>query len=296
MRKPTPILLSVAVLLILSLACGLPTTLPGIPVTAPSLDPNAIGTVIILTMESALTQTARAFVPVQIVDTATPPFTPEPTLSATATLSPTPLFTPTPLVPMVSVSVDTNCRVGPGQAYQRVGALLIGEAAEVYGRNPTGRYWYIANPNDDGNFCWLWGEYASVSGNISALPIYTPPPTPTPPPSFEAAYDGLETCAGWWVDLQLTNTSSFTFKSIAISVRDTSTDRDISLYADRFTAIDDCVSSRTEDTLDPGESLTVSTPAFAYDPRGHKLRATITLCSAPGQNGTCVTKVIKFSP
>jgi hypothetical protein len=40
----------------------------------------------------------------------------------------------------------------------------------------------------------------------------------------------------------------------------------------------------------------VSSPQFAYDPNGHKLKATITLCSNPGLNGTCVTKTITFTP
>ncbi len=41
---------------------------------------------------------------------------------------------------------------------------------------------------------------------------------------------------------------------------------------------------------------TVSAPAFAYDPSGHKLRATITLCSRDEQNGMCITESIKFTP
>jgi hypothetical protein len=295
MRKPTPILLSVTILLIVSLACGLPS-IPITGPTVPTLDSNNLGTVIARTMESALTQTAVAAMPINLANSQTAAITLTPTFTPSATLSPTPVYTATPLVPMISVSVDTNCRVGPGQVYDRVGALLVGETTEVFGRDPTARYWYVRNPDKDNQYCWLWTEYATVVGNVSALPFYTPPPTPTPPPSFEAAYGGLEECSGWWVDIELKNTSSVAFKSVSISVRDLGTDADISLYADRFTAIDDCVGSTTRDTLEPGQSLTVSTPAFAYDPDGHKLRATITLCSAPGQKGACVTNVIKFSP
>lgn len=296
MRKPTPFLLLVTILVIVSLACGL----PGVPVTGPTvstMDSNAVGTTIAQTMVSALTQTAVAAAPIDIANSQTAAITFTPTFTPTATSSPTPLYTATPLVPMISVSVDTNCRQGPGQAYDRVGALLVGETTEVFGRDPTARYWYVQNPDKDGEFCWLWTEYATVVGNVAALPFYTPPPTYTPVPSFNAGYGGLENCAGWWVNIVLTNTSSFPFKSISITISDTSTDKDITLYADRFTAIDDCVDSTTDDTLDPGESLVVSVPAFAYNPSGHKLRATITLCSAPGQNGTCVTtNALKFSP
>jgi hypothetical protein len=292
MRKPAPIVLAVTALLIVSLACGLPS----IPVTGPTPDSHVAETAIMQTMASALTQTSIAAIPINLANSQTAAVTLTPTFTPSATLTPTPLYTATPLIPMISVSVDTNCRVGPGQVYDRIGALLVGETTEVLGRNPTARYWYVRNPDKDNSFCWLWGEYATVVGNISALPFYTPPPTPTPPPSFDVAYGGLQICSGWWVDFELTNTSTVTFQSVAIVVKDLSSDVEISLYANRFTAIDDCVGSTTQDTLDPGQALTVSTPAFAYDPDGHKLRATIKLCSAPGQKGACITSDIKFSP
>lgn len=295
MRKPAPVLLSVTVLLVVSLACGL----PAIPVTGPTvstMDANSLSTAIAQTMVSALTQTAIAEMPIHLANSQTAAVTFTPTFTPSATLSPTPVYTATPLIPMISVSLDTNCRVGPGQVYDRVGALLVGETAEVFGRDPTAKYWYIQNPDKEDEYCWLWGKYATVVGNVVALPFYTPPPTPTPTPSFDAVYSGLETCSGWWVDIELTNTSSFDFKSVAITIRDLGTDADISLYADRFTAIDDCVGSTTQDTFGPGQILTVSVPAFAYDPSGHTLRATITMCSGARQKGNCVTNVIKFSP
>jgi hypothetical protein len=287
MRQSTPILLSVTVLLIVSLACGLPS--------APTQDVNSIlGTAIMQTMVSALTQTAQAIVPVDIIDTQTATFTPIHT--PTETLTPSPVFTATAIVPQVSVSVATNCRVGPGKVYDRVGALLIGQVAEVFGRDATGTYWYIRNPSQSNGFCWLWGEYATVTGNFAALPMFTPPPTPTPMAAFEADFDGLETCAGWWVDLKLTNTGGISFASVSLTVRDTVTDIVVSMYTDVFNNINGCTDSSTKDVLNPGANHIVSAPAFAYDPSGHKLRATITLCSRDGQNGTCITETIKFTP
>jgi hypothetical protein len=290
MRKSTPILLSVTVLLIVSLACGLSSS-------APTQDVNSIlGTAIMQTMVSALTQTAQVIVPVDIVETPTASYTFTPIFTPTETLTPSPIFTATAIVPQVSVSVATNCRVGPGKVYDRVGALLVGQVAEVVGRDYTGNYWYIRNPNQSNGFCWLWGEYAAVTGNFAALPMFTPPPTPTPMPAFEADYDGLETCASWWVDLKLTNTGGISFESISLTVRDTVTDIVVSMYTDVFNNINGCTDSSTKDVLNPGANRIVSAPAFAYDPSGHKLRATITLCSRDGQNGTCVTDVIKFTP
>ena len=81
MLKSNSILLSVAVLLIASLACALPV------VSTP--DSNLIGTVVAQTIIAGLTQTAQPVVPITGLEsaTATQTFTPSPTLS------PTPLFT-----------------------------------------------------------------------------------------------------------------------------------------------------------------------------------------------------------
>jgi len=294
MQKSTPILLStgplclsVLVLLILSLACA--------SSGAPTQDINSImATAIMQTMVSAVTQTAQVIVPVDLVGTPTATFTP--VFSPTVTLTPSPIFTATPIIPQVSVSVATNCRVGPGKVYDRVGALLVGQLAEVAGRDYTGNYWYIRNPNQSNGFCWLWGEYATLTGNFAALPMFTPPPTPTPMPAFEADYDGLETCSGWWVDLKLANTGGVSFESISLTVRDTATDIVVSMYTDVFNNINGCTDSSAKDVLNPGATRIVSAPAFSYDPSGHKLRATITLCSRDGQNGMCITDSIKFTP
>jgi hypothetical protein len=212
------------------------------------------------------------------------------------TLSPTPVFTSTPAIPLISVTVPTNCRVGPGRVYDRVGALLVGEVAEVVGRNLNGNYWYIRNPDQSNGFCWLWGEYATVTGNFAALPVFTPPPTPTPMPDFEADYDGLESCNGWWPDVELANTGGITFESISMTVRDTTNDVVVSMYTDVFHDIDGCTDTDTRERLNPGDSRTVSGPVFTYNPVGHELRATITLCSRDGLNGLCITESIKFTP
>lgn len=284
MLRSARILGAVTVLLIVSLACSSQVS------TVPTLDPNAINTSIAGTVSVGTTQTAQAF-----IDLASPtPSLVPPT--ATPTLSPTPEFTATPSVPLISVSVATNCRVGPGRVYDRVGALLVGEVAEVVGRDSAGNYWYIRNPDRPNDFCWLWGEYATLVGNTVALPIYTPPPTPTPIPDFTADYDGLDTCVGWWVDIELENTGGVTFRSVSITLRDTDTNTVVALSADGFTDNDGCSGSSTRDNLDPGSRRVVSAPAFAYDPTGNDLRATITLCSNKGLNGLCVSKVIHFTP
>lgn len=292
MLKLNPILLSVTVLVVVSLACSLPAM--GTPVP----DQNSVGTMVAQTVVAVQTQTGQGFIP-NTGNSPTPTFTftPElPTVTPTVTLTPTPIFTATPLVPLISVSVPTNCRVGPGKIYDRTGALLVGEIAEVVGRDPTGNYWYIRNPDVANDFCWLWGEYATLTGNYTALPMMTPPPTPTPSPSFDISYEGRDTCNGWWADLILENTGTTTFRSISITVKDTVTNTTHSITTDGFTDFDSCSDYISKDTLGPDGIVVMSSPKFDYDPHGNKINATITLCSNKGLNGTCVTNKFTFTP
>ena len=298
---------TIFILSIVALACAMPaitlqdsgeiSTAAAQTVIAGFVEAALSATSIPAMQESALTFTIE-----------TPSLTPTLTTTQTQTSTATLAFTSTPVVPQISVSVPTNCRNGPGKVYQREGALLVGEVAQVYGRDPTGRYWYIRNPDRGSEFCWVWGEYATITGNTSFLPVYTPPPTPTPTftprptftptpsPDFEASYTSLDTCVGWWVEIALENTGSIPFKSMGITIRDTVTDIVLANFTDDFTNIDGCLSTKTWDTLGPGKTHVVSAPAFNYDPSGHKLRATIILCSDVGQSGTCVTKIVIFKP
>lgn len=292
MLKPNPVLLSVTVLVIASLACTLPFA------STPVADQNMLGTLVAQTVVAVQTQTQQGFIPnTGNSPTPTLTFTPEPpTVTPTVTLTSTPVFTVTPLVPLISVSVATNCRVGPGKIYERVGALLVGETAEVLGRDPTGNYWYIRNPDVANDFCWVWNEYATLTGNYSTVPLMTPPPTPTPAPTFSLSYYGKDTCNGWWVDLELENTGGITFRSISITIKDTVLGTKLSSSADDFSEVDGCSGTVTKNTLDPDMARVVSAPAFNYDPTGNKLNATVTLCSNKGLNGTCVTEKISFTP
>jgi hypothetical protein len=106
--------------------------------------------------------------------------------------------TATPSIPMVTVSRGTNCRSGPGTEYKILGELLVGQQAEVVGVFPDWDYWIIKNPDKTGE-CWLWGEYASVSGETADLPRFTPPPTPTP----EINWSGV-----WTMKIGLTENSA----------------------------------------------------------------------------------------
>lgn len=296
MRKLKFVHLSIFILLSASLACSSTSPITPAPLQIPDL-----GTVIAETAAVALSQTALAQ-PTLPADTATPSATFTATTSPTQTLTPTLLFTPTAQTALITVSVATNCRNGPGKVYDYEGALLIGEVAQVYARDPSGEFWYIRNPDSSGDeFCWLWGKYAALVGDLSALPMFTPPPTPTASntpsptatgtafPSFVVTYSGLDTCSGnWWLDLKIRNNGLLAFKSVDVVVRDMTTGITLEDLANGFKDDDGCSKTTTKDLLSPGDTFIVSAPAFAYDPTGHKIKINITLCSNQGQQGTCI--------
>lgn len=135
-------------------------------------------TAIASTVGVRLTLTASA---AEATDTQMPPIsTAIPPVPATVTMEPTGARVATPTIPMISVSVNTNCRMGPGRAYDYRGALLVGETEEVVALSTLPNYWYITNPDIPGDFCYLWGEYATVEGDTQLLPEFTPLPSPTP--------------------------------------------------------------------------------------------------------------------
>ena len=289
MLKKHQILMSIAALLIAVLAC----VQPGVP--APVQDPNAVNTSIVQTISARQTQEVLNNPP-----TATFTFTPEtPTLTAEPTLSPVPDFTETPSIPQITVSVDTNCRVGPGAIFERVGILLVGETADIVGREPKGEYWYIRNPDegDEGaEFCWVWGEYATVSGNTLPLLYLSPPPPPAA--AVSVSFDKMGTCGNWWADFKLVNTSGALFKSVSITVTDTDTDpvTVASQSVNGFVHNSGCDAPVKKDSLVAGGTLSISSAQFAYNPSGHTLNAKISICTGDDQKGTCIKHELNFKP
>jgi uncharacterized protein YgiM (DUF1202 family) len=153
-------------------------------------------------VETIVAQTLTAIAPAKGSDELTTVSTPTASPTPTSTLTQTPIPTPTPILtftptftdvsqlPVVEVSVPTNCRIGPGKAYDIVSVLDVGEKAEVVGRNEDSSYWVVENPHGSG-YCWLWGYYSIVTGDVANIPVWELPttetatPTPTPTPTLE---------------------------------------------------------------------------------------------------------------
>lgn len=286
------------VAVILILACGPTTT------ATPTVDQNAVVTSVQQTM---IAHTLAALEANQ-QSSGEQQQQPAPTLThtiavttETPTLTLEPSYTPTSSVPMVSVSVDTNCRFGPGKDYELLGALLVGEQAEIVARDPSGFYWYIKNPDRSG-FCWLWANYATTTGNTASLAVFTPPPTPTftatptPDIDFNVTFHEIDGCVGWEIEFRITNTGSVIFQSVSTVVTDNKTAQTVNTSADKFEERNGCLVAGTYSDLDPGDTGYTVGGILNNNPVGHNLDASVQLCTDLGLGGTCVTKNFSFTP
>jgi hypothetical protein len=278
--------------------------------TVSIVDAGAQATIQAATINAAVGQTQMAAgtpatATLSPTATFTPSSTPTASLTPTSTLTFTPLviFTVTPIIPQISVSVPTNCREGPGTVYQIAGALLVGDIAQPLARDPTGHWWLIPNPDSGGDYCWVSDKYATLSGYTDTLPVYTPWPTPiptytaTPSPGFDVSFDGLVDCTtDWWVELRLDNTGGVTFRSVEIELKDLTNSDSFGDDWNSFIDNPDCSSTKSKSTLLPDKTAVVSSPTLPYDPAGHRLRATVTLCDERDLDGDCVTDTITFKP
>jgi hypothetical protein len=155
--KSRPVLFAFIALLVAALACNLPGSQATETPTATAEE------------DLAATITALAVALEDATSTSTAGPSETPTVAATGTAS----------VPMVSVSAATNCRAGITTAFEILWALLPGNKAEVVGKYTPLNYWLIKMPG--GGECWLWGQYATVEGDVASIPEVQPPPTPVAP-------------------------------------------------------------------------------------------------------------------
>lgn len=117
---------------------------------------------------------------------------PQSLLPVTGWITPTSLPTntaiPTTSVPMLTLRDSTNCRAGPGQAYEIIVTYPINQKLEIAGRYDEENFWLVKSPESRTGTCWLWGEYADVIGSYPVVYLVTPAPTvalPQPPTLHE---------------------------------------------------------------------------------------------------------------
>jgi hypothetical protein len=287
--------ITACVFLMLASACSLPVepAATSAPIQESAVPLNTQVAEGVASTEAAQTALANA-----LASTLAAMSTDTPQVTFTPSLTPTPTFTLTPEIPMVSVSVNTYCRTGPGAPYDILGILTVGQTAQVVGRSTLNDNWIIKLP-PQGTTCWLWGQYATVAGSTAGLPVINPPPTPTPAPSFTVAYSSTQTCIGsYGIKFKITNNGSVTWESNRISAKDLSTSVTKTIEYDNFPNYNssDCSLISADLNLAPGEAGTTSIFGFSANPAGHSFTATIRVCSQNGLAGVCLEKTISFTP
>lgn len=116
--------------------------------------PNQVIVEVTATADGAASATPEAVVPAAVLPPATGPVT-------------------------VTVSVATNCRSGPGQSFASLYGMPVGQVAKVVAKNSSTGYWIIEIPGQNGKNCWLWGQYATVTGDTASLNnVVTPTSAP----------------------------------------------------------------------------------------------------------------------
>jgi len=199
--------------------------------------------------------------------------------------------------PMISVTVDTNCRYGPAPEYHNVGSLLLGQTAQVYGKNSRGDWWYIENLKRPGEKCWLWGQYATIVGDQAAIAVATPPPV-----YFTVSYSSHADCEGLGgVDtfaFSVRNIGTLPLESGTVSVVRKSDGSSMMNAGFPFTGINapfrPGICAGGSGVLAVGEQALISVVAetpFESTPA----RAIIRLCTQDGLGGTCYERTVDFT-
>jgi hypothetical protein len=220
-----------------------------------------------------------------------PPPTATVTIQPTSTFTPSVTLTPTLEKVTVTVSKNTNCRQGPDKFFDLVGIMKVGETAEAIGRNNAKTYWVIKLPANTAKTCWLWYEWATLTGNGDALPIIESPPTPTwsPRPDFTFNYLGLTPCSGiYYIRLQVTNTGNVPWETFRVTSEDTVTAVTTMAASNVFLDYNGCAVLAGPEALAPGDTnYAVGIAPAGYS--GHNITVNLTLYTENNGGGTPMT-------
>jgi hypothetical protein len=232
---------------------------------------------------------------------ATAAWTATPTSQATGTFTLTPSETPlpepsetaSPEVPKAEVVRETNCRVGPAGNYNLVAKYPVGQKLDLVAKDLGSAYWFVRNPDKPEEQCYLLTQNVKISGDPSALPKFTPQPSPTAAPYFNVSFKKFDTCKGEkFATFVVENVGSVPFRSAYIKVTDQKVNQSVEQALNAFDQIVGCVLAKNIAPLDPGATGYVTSPPFKWTVNENKLRAAIMLCTEKNLKGTCVTQNI----
>lgn len=84
--------------------------------------------------------------------------------------------------PEITLSKNSNCRLGPSTFYNVVDQIAAGKELPVIGRSEDSTWWEVLN--DTGRECWIFYENATPNQDFSSLTIGEAPALPGIPLNF----------------------------------------------------------------------------------------------------------------
>jgi hypothetical protein len=296
--------LAMILTLLAASACG-----PKPATEVPTQDPLLIQTMVVETAQAAVVQTLTQMA--LSIPSNTPPF-----FTDTPAFTASPLPSATSSKPMISVSMETLCRLGPGVVFDRVGSLPVGVFAEVVGVDPSHAYYFIRNPSQPESYCWVWGFYATTVNNFTGVPILTPAFTPTlvltatrtntptvtgtttPVVNFTITNPAIRDCNGEkFLDVTITNTGNTIFRSGSVAVSAANSGSSVpenasNVFEDKL----GCAIKYSQSDLAPKEVGNLNSAAISFDIAGDTLTISVKVCPEDNLAGTCSAKSITFKP
>ena len=273
-------------------ACNLPSS-KNVQPTEPTVLP------VFQTVQAAANATLTA--QADLIPSLTPSLIATETYTQLVTTPPSPTFSK----PMLSVSKETNCRLGQDISFPIIGKLMPGVMAEIVALDSSMQYYYIRNPQDPQSFCWLWGYFATTVGDITGLPVFTPVPTTiptvtaTPSADFSVVQTNMDVCGTeYFFQVKIHNSGVATWSSGSIIAKDTITSTvALELTTNIFQEISGCTPiGAIQNDLSSGEDGAIHSSNFNYNPTGHAMLITIKLCSLDNLTGICLTRELTFTP
>ncbi len=241
---------------------------------------------------------------VKVTDTLAPSATPTEsvptetaTVEATETLTPLPTDSPTPEPVTAEVARESNCRIGPAGNYALVATYKIGQKLEILGKDLGNGYIFVKNPDKPEEQCYMLASSATIIGDLSVLPKFTPPPSPTAGVSFKATFKKFDICKGSNFALFIIeNTSSLPYRSAYIKVTDLKTNKSVEQVVSAFDLYVGCVLAKNIAPLDPGGSGYLTSPPLPPGATNDKLRAVIQVCTEKALQGFCIIQSVDIKP
>ena len=282
---------ALSAVLLTALACALPQSNAATPTAQIPTVPAPAASA---TVTSASAPTVQ---PDLVTETGTP--TEAATEIATLPVGVFATETPAPTLEPVFADVmkESNCRTGPGSAYDLVATYQTGTRLQVLAKDLGGGFIFTQNSGKPEEQCYILANNVKLTGDISILPQFTPLPSPTAAPNFTATFKKFDLCKGdVYAQFVIVNTGSLPFRSAYIKVTNLKTNESDEKVVDAFDLTTACIIAKNIAPLDPGATGYLSSELFLHDPRGNKLRAVFQICTEKSLKGTCINTVVAIQP